>query len=229
MSDSLPSPGLDPDAPTGRRWAREELGKGEYSDGQSYLERLDATIRDLWEDLVNAFDPAANPWGTVVLIVLVLALIGFIVWRVGRPRAGSLDLPARAAFDAEAGRPASEIRASAEAAAAAGDYQLAVQERFRAGVSELSERSLASPGSSDTAGEVARAVARELPWMAPRITPAAAAFDEVTFGELDATAATYDVVAEFDRAAMSSSPAHAVAAGGADAPQDEEPARADRA
>lgn len=213
MSAPAPTPALDPDGATGRRWAREELQRGEYSEEQTFLERLDATLQDLWRQLVDSFDPQENPWGTVILVVFVLAIVAFIVWRVGRPKAGSLDLPGRKTFEGEATRPAHETRAAAEAAAQAGDFSLAVQERFRAAVATLSERGLFTPGRADTADEVARAIAAQVPGLAAHAAPAAAAFDDVTFGDREASADTYAVVTQFDEAALRSSRAPVAAEG----------------
>ncbi|MDD9207354.1 hypothetical protein PU560_12885, partial [Georgenia sp. 10Sc9-8] len=68
---------MEPDAPEGRRWAEEELGKAVYQDEPSPLERLAQWFLDLLEavtDLGGTTPPQLVPVAVVLLAAGVLAV-----------------------------------------------------------------------------------------------------------------------------------------------------------
>ncbi|OSP40111.1 hypothetical protein B7767_28050, partial [Streptomyces sp. 13-12-16] len=138
-----------------REAARRELSKRMYHENDpSWFQRaLDA----FWEWVGKLFDAAstATPGGTlglVVVIAAVIAVLGALWWRLGTPRREPVSAPAL--FD-DRPRSAAEHRAAAEAHAAQGHWNQAVQERMRALVRALEERALLDLRPGRTADEAA--------------------------------------------------------------------------
>lgn len=181
-----------------REAARRELSKGMYHENDpSWYERaMDAFWE--WLDKVFGAASAATPGGTLGLIVIVLAvlaLLGALWWRLGTPRRA----PASSAtlFD-DRPRSAAEHRATAEAQAAQGHWNQAVQERMRAVVRSLEERALLDVRPGRTADEAAAEAGSVLPAHADRLHTAARDFDDVTYGGRSAAEGTYLRLAALD-------------------------------
>ena len=152
-----------------------------------------------WVDKLFGSAATATPGGTlglVVVIVAVLALLGALWWRLGTPRRE----PASSAtlFD-DRPRSAAEHRAAAEAHAAQGHWNQAVQERMRAIVRSLEERALLDIRPGRTADEAAAEAGRALPDHRDRLHTAARDFDDVTYGGRRASEQSYHRMAELDR------------------------------
>jgi hypothetical protein len=151
-----------------------------------------------WLDKVFGAASAAAPGGTlglVVIVLAVLALLGALWWRLGTPRRA----PASSAvlFD-DRPRSAAEHRAAAEAQAAQGHWNQAVQERMRAVVRSLEERALLDVRPGRTADEAASEAGTSLPAHADRLHTAARDFDDVTYGGRSASEETYLRLAALD-------------------------------
>jgi hypothetical protein len=151
-----------------------------------------------WLDKVFGAASAATPGGTlglVVIVLAVLALLGALWWRLGTPRRA----PASSAvlFD-DRPRSAAEHRAAAEAQAAQGHWNQAVQERMRAVVRSLEERALLDVRPGRTADEAASEAGTSLPAHADRLHTAARDFDDVTYGGRSASEETYLRLAALD-------------------------------
>ncbi|MFC9959524.1 DUF4129 domain-containing protein [Streptomyces nigra] len=198
-----------------REAARRELSKSRYhEDDPGWFQRaLDA----FWDWVEDLFDSAstATPGGTlglVVVILVVLAVIGVLWWRLGTPRREPTS--AAALFD-DRPRSAAEHRSAAEAHAAQGHWNRAVQERMRAIVRSLEERALLDVRPGRTADEAAADAGRSLPAHTDRLRAAARAFDDVTYGGRTASQQTYQHLAALDRDLENTKPQLA-----AHAPQD---------
>lgn len=174
-----------------REAAERELSKPMYHENDPGL--LDRALRAFFDWLDDLFGAAAGatPGGTVGLIavVLVAALaVAALWWRLGAPgrlAAGPGDL-----FD-DGIRSAADHRTAAEAHAAAGRWTEAVQERMRALVRSLEERTLLDPRPGRTADEAAAEAAVSLPDHAGDLRAAARTFDDVTYGGRSGDADTY--------------------------------------
>ncbi|MEV7142165.1 DUF4129 domain-containing protein [Streptomyces tauricus] len=182
-----------------REAARRELSKRMYHENDPSLLRqaLDA----FWKWVGELLDAAssATPGGGLGLLVVVLAvvaLIGALWWRLGSPRRGPTS--AVPLFD-DRPRSAAEHRASAEAHAAKGHWNQAVQERMRAVVRSLEERALLDPRPGRTADEAAAEAGRTLPAHTDRLRAAARDFDDVTYGGRTAAPETYHRLAQLDQ------------------------------
>ncbi|WP_367326255.1 DUF4129 domain-containing protein [Streptomyces sp. HUAS ZL42] len=182
-----------------REAARRELSKRMYHENDpSWFERALDTFWD-WVDKLFTAAAGAAPGGTVGLVVIIVALVavlGALWWRLGTPRrepASSASL-----FD-DRPRSAAEHRAAAEAHAAQGHWNQAVQERMRAIVRSLEERALLDVRPGRTADEAAAEAGRALPSHTDRLRAAARDFDDVTYGGRRATRQSYDRITELDR------------------------------
>ncbi|MER6129983.1 DUF4129 domain-containing protein [Streptomyces sp. NPDC001795] len=165
-----------------REAARRELSKRMYHENDPSL--FQRALNAFWDWLDRLFGAAstAAPGGTVGLIVIVLAvlaLVGALWWRLGTPR--RMPTSSAALFD-DRPRSAAEHRAAAEAHAAQGHWNQAVQERMRAIVRSLEERALLDVRPGRTADEAASEAGRTLPDHADRLRAAARDFDDVTYG-----------------------------------------------
>ncbi|GGZ91539.1 membrane protein [Streptomyces bluensis] len=196
MSDNAP-PLTTPREPA-REAARRELSKQMYHENEpSWFQRaLDA----FWEWLDKLFGAAsaATPGGAlglVVIVLVVLALLGALWWRLGTPH--RTPTSSAVLFD-DRPRSAAEHRAAAEAHAAQGHWNQAVQERMRAVVRSLEERALLDVRPGRTADEAASEAGRTLPAHADRLRAAARDFDDVTYGGRSAGEGTYSRLATLD-------------------------------
>jgi hypothetical protein len=182
-----------------REAARRELSKRMYHENDPSL--FQRALNAFWEWVDKLFGSAATatPGGTlglVVIIVAVVAVLGALWWRLGTPRREPAS--SAALFD-DRPRSAAEHRAAAEAHAAQGHWNQAVQERMRAIVRSLEERALLDVRPGRTADEAAAEAGRSLPAHTDRLRAAARDFDDVTYGGRRASEQSYDRMAELDR------------------------------
>jgi len=182
-----------------REAARRELSKHMYHENDPSL--FERALNAFWDWIGKLFGSAATatPGGTfglVVIIVAVVAVLGALWWRLGTPRREPAS--SAALFD-DRPRSAAEHRAAAEAHAAQGHWNQAVQERTRAIVRSLEERALLDVRPGRTADEAAAEAGRALPAHTDRLRAAARDFDDVTYGGRRATEQSYDRMAELDR------------------------------
>lgn len=189
-----------------REAARHELSKRMYHQNDPGL--LDRALNAFWNWVGRVFDAAsaAAPGGTLGLVVVVLAVVAVLAalwWRLGTPRRRPASAPAL--FD-DRPRSAAQHRAAAEAHAAQGHWNHAVQERMRAVVRSLEERALLDVRPGRTADEAAAEAGHALPSHTDRLRVAARDFDDVTYGGRRASEQSYRRVAELDRDLERTSP-----------------------
>ncbi|MFJ2774492.1 DUF4129 domain-containing protein [Streptomyces sp. NPDC087300] len=202
-SPLLPRTGDDPPVTIPRDPAREaaerELSKPMYHENDPGL--FQRALNRFWgwvEDLFSAAS-GATPGGGFGLLVIVLAvvLLAFALWwRLGTPHRTPTSAPPL--FD-DRPRSAAEHRAAAEAHAAQGHWNQAVQERMRAVVRSLEERALLDVRPGRTADEAAAEAGHPLPSHATRLRTAAREFDDVTYGGRTAGEPAYLRIADLDR------------------------------
>ncbi|WP_210594285.1 DUF4129 domain-containing protein [Streptomyces sp. GESEQ-35] len=179
--------------------ARRELSKRMYHENEPSL--FQRALDSFWDWVGELFNSASavTPGGTlglVVVILVVVAALGAMWWRFGTPRREPVS--AAALFD-DRPRSAAEHRAAAEAHAAQGHWNQALQERMRAIVRALEERALLDVRPGRTADEAAAEAGRALPSDADRLRAAARDFDDVTYGGRSASERSYHRIAELDR------------------------------
>lgn len=189
-----------------REAAEDELSKPMYHENDPNL--LQRAMDRLWEwigDLFNsvAGSGVASPVGLTVIGVIVTALAAALWWRLGSPGRAT----GRKDVLFESGpRGAAEHRADAEEHATAERWNQAVQERMRAVVRSLEERTILDPRPGRTADEAAADAGRALPDHATALRAAARAFDDVTYGGRSANRQTYLRVRDLDLGLENSKP-----------------------
>ena len=177
---------VEPDAATGRRWATEELLDPVYHEQRSLLRRL---LDWIGEQLAGLQTPAAlSPVAVLVVAAVIVAVVVVAFLVAGPVRLSRRGVSDRRVLDADDVRTSDEIRAAADAAAARGDWALAVLERFRALVRDLEERTVLDERAARTAHEAALAAAGRLPALGEDLVAAGRTFDDVAYGDVPATA-----------------------------------------
>ncbi|MES4890095.1 DUF4129 domain-containing protein [Streptomyces sp. NPDC096012] len=182
-----------------REAARRELSKRMYHENDPGL--LQRALNAFWDRVADLLGRAASatPGGAVGLVVVVLcvaAVVAALWWRLGAPRRHPVSTGVL--FD-DRPRSAAEHRAAADAHAAHGHWNQAVQERMRAIVRSLEERALLDVRAGRTADEAADEAGRTLPAHTDRLRAAAREFDDVTYGGRRAGEQAYHRIAELDR------------------------------
>lgn len=213
---SLASSGDEPPVTISRDPAREaarrELAKRMYHQNDPSL--IERALNAFWDWVGRVLNAAssATPGGTLGLAVAILAVVAVLAalwWRLGTPR--RRPTAAAALFD-DRPRSAAEHRAAAEAHAAQGHWNQAVQERMRAIVRALEERALLDVRPGRTADEAAAEAGRSLPSHTDGLRAAAREFDDVTYGGRRASQQSYHRIAELDQDLESTRPALASSA-----------------
>jgi len=200
-----------PDAETARRWATDELTDPVYHEGQSVLSRFLEWLGSLFDgaDLGVDLSPVLLA-GAVVLVLAVVLVIAF--WLTGPVRATRRTRESVVVLGDDA-RTADALRAAADAAAARGDWAVAVLERFRAVVRSLEERALLDERPGRTAHEAAEAAAARLPARTEELRRAARLFDDVCYGQVAVDGAADARLRSLDADLAATRPATDVPAG----------------
>ena len=181
-----------------RRAAAAELSKPDYRAAEPGL--VERVLRWLGQRLADLFAAASGvvPGGPLGLLVLLAVVVLVIV--VVRLRVGKVARTVRASRPIFEGRvlAAADHRAAAEQAAAAGDLDGAVRERFRAIVRVLEERGVLDELAGRTADEAAREAGARLPATRDELAAAAGIFGAVHYGGLPASAGDYRQLVALD-------------------------------
>ncbi len=181
----LPDPPLDPSGDEARSQLRGELLHPEYHQQNVLREVFDWLVRQVGQGVDRAGQ--SSPVSTLMAMVLLVGLVAALVWLTSRARLTARDKDKEGAVLTEEVVSADELRARAEAALAAGRFEEAVVEGFRAVAVRQVERGRLSDAPGATAREVADALATEHPRLADRLHDGARLFDQVRYGDRPAT------------------------------------------
>lgn len=191
---------LAPGRDEAQRWAEEELSKQDYQEADlTLLQRLGAAISDFVGELAAPVADVRSVWLIVLVLLVIAALAALVVWRVRRGSGGSLSDPYRPLTVLVPDSDPAELRASARAAAAAGDWTLAVQESTRALLVDLGRAEVIEVTTASTASELTAAAAAARPAEAGELSRAGSTFDDITFGTETAAESDYTRVRDLDR------------------------------
>jgi len=187
---------VEPDADTAREWARDELAKREYQQGtgSNWLERFFNWIQDLLNGMGGGVGDTFGGWGVVGIALAAAAIVALIIWLVMGPLQRSRR---RGKAEEELGDltlSAADLLAAAKSAAAAGNWETAVIEAYRALIRSLDEREVIDAKPGMTAFEAALLASEAIPAIASDIAIDADVFDAVRYGHLAATAEHYNHV-----------------------------------
>lgn len=197
---------VEPGPEEARELLVRELAKEEYQDARpGVLESVLQAILDWLAGLIAQLNGFSPNLGTLVLVVAALLLIGAAVWLV-KPRRNARSRAAAEMFDGAVPLTADEHRRNSRAAAARGDWDAALTERFRALVRSMEERVVLDPRPGRTADEAAAGIAAAFSTEAGRLRVAANRFDAVRYGKVPATPADLDQLAALDDSLAAASP-----------------------
>lgn len=193
----LLNPPLEPGADEARDLLLRELAKAIYEDGMSLFERF-----IYWFiGLVNDSDGVSEDFSLSLafgVILIGVTIIVVIYWRTGPLRRNRRISQSVEVFDGEVAD-ADRLREFAKHAAAAGEWDRAVIEQFRALVRALQDRVVVSDHTGLTAQEsVAQASAR-FPGQMSGLELAARSFSDVLYGKRPATATQYEQIRDLDQ------------------------------
>jgi hypothetical protein len=184
------------------------LAKREYRDAApSWLGTLWRNFLDWLQSLDGSQGDAAPVPSPVIALVIAAIIAAAII--LARPRLHARSRQARDVFEREPTLGATDYRARAEAAAAAGKWGDAVVDRFRAVVRSAEDRAILDPQPGRTADEAARALSVPFNSQSGRLARAAATFDGVRYGNRAADSGDYRQMVELDTALDAMKPATA--------------------
>jgi hypothetical protein len=183
---------VDPDSAEAQRWIIEELTKPEYRAAQpTWFDRASKAFWDWLQSLkIDSGPGVQGPILIIALLVVVAALIAaFFIF--GAPRLNRRSSVAGALFGEDDARDATAMRRSAEVAAAASDWVLAIEEMFRSIARGLAERTLVTVSPGTTARDFAARAGTVLPAFSERLSDAASVFDDVRYLDREGSEAEY--------------------------------------
>ncbi|WP_431220478.1 DUF4129 domain-containing protein [Leifsonia xyli] len=192
---------VDPSSPEAQQWLRDELARPEYQAAKpTWFDLASKAVQD-W--LASLFQGPGGDAGPVLLLVVVIVIAGLIVAAFlvfGRPRANRRSaLERRSLFGSDGPRSAADLRSSAERAARAGDWVLAIEEQFRAIAAAMDERTLVRVTPGTTATEFAQHAGTVAPDERETLREAARSFDEVRYLDRPGTEAAFQRLVALDQ------------------------------
>lgn len=194
---------VDPDTEQARTWLREELAKPTYTK-PGLWERFQEWLMDLLSRMSGS--GAVPGWVVPVVVLVVLAALGLVLWRVlRREPVRTAERTSGAVLDGVTSTPA-ELRASARAALTRGDADAALLDAYRAIVSGSVERTILDDRPGRTAHEAARELTSAFPGSGAGLASAADDFDAVRYGHLHTTSERATAVIELDDQLRSATP-----------------------
>lgn len=194
---------IDPDH--ARDLLRQELANPEYAPQRNWLQEARDWIID------HVLDPilqhANSAPGVIIIVVLVLLgiAVAYSLTRFRARRAAPASTGDLVFTDATA--TAAQLRTSAAAAAARGDFTRAYLEYFRAVARSGQERALVPADPGLTAHELGRPLAACFPAEANEIVTAASGFDLFRYGEVLASEADVARIQGLDERLRAARPA----------------------
>ncbi|MCU1476206.1 MAG: hypothetical protein JWQ64_899 [Subtercola sp.] len=191
---------VDPSAPDARQWLIDELSKPQYTQAKpTLLDRAASAFGDWLASLVVPSDGNLGGLLPVLAVVILIALVvaAFIVF--GRPRRNrQAATRIEALFGSDDRRTSTQLRASAAAAASAGDYVTAIEEMYRSIARRQAERTVVRVSPGTTARDFAVRAGQAYTGAALRLESAAQVFDSVRYLGGRATPAGYEQLAALE-------------------------------
>jgi len=176
--------------------AQNELSKPIYPKA-SLIDRLEDWIAELIYKLTVEASSVPGGWFTLTVILLLVAVAAVVAIRIAMRTIRTNRGRDTALFGA-AELTSAEHRATAEQAAAQGNWAAAIRHRLRAVARHLEETGVLNPVPGRTATELARDAGATIPGLSGELRRAAEAFNDVTYGERPGTESGYRLIADLD-------------------------------
>ena len=191
---------VDPDARDAADLLITELSKPQYQAARpTWFDLLAKAVQD-WLSSLRLGDvqgPPALGLGVVVTLAVLGIVVAFLIF--GAPRLNRRSAVAGSLFGEDDRRTAAIIREDAEAAAARGEYSIAVAEMFRAIARGLAERAIVTTSPGTTARDFAVNASTPFPDLGEALRESATAFDQVRYLDRTGTAGQFQQVAALER------------------------------
>ncbi len=204
-------PPLDPTPDEARDWLTRELSKQVYESAKPTW--FDLLAEQFWKWVQSLFGQGPEgsffgAWAQLVIVIVIVGLIvaAFFIFGMPRLRRRIAGQAAGSLFGEDESRSSIELRAAADLAARASDWNTAVIERYRAIAKMLSERVIVAVTPGMTAQTLAQETGIEFPEHTGSLRRAAALFDGARYLSQKLSRSDYDAVLNLDRALTSSSP-----------------------
>ncbi len=188
---------VDPDAATAQRWAREELADPVYHHRESLLSRVLTWLQERLAEAQVSLTSLDARMGALVLVTVVVVAVLVVLFVAGPVRRARRARESAEVFIDDV-RTAAELRAAADAAAAAGRWADAVLDRFRGALRGLEERAILDERPGWTADEATAVAADALPSCGADLRRASRLFDDICYGDRPASAADDAWLRELD-------------------------------
>ncbi|UXA17707.1 DUF4129 domain-containing protein [Mycobacterium sp. SMC-4] len=176
--------------------AQQELGKLIYP-RPSLTERFLSWIDDLLYRLAAGAAEIPGGWLTVAVLALLTGVAIAVAVRIAR-RAMRTERRSADTLFGDTELSAAEHREIAERHAAEGNWAAAIRHRVRAVARRLEENDILGPVPGRTATELAAAAGALLADLADRLSSAATAFNDVTYGERPGSQEQYAMICALD-------------------------------
>ena len=182
----LPLRSLDPSPAEARKWLSDELQGADYHN--PWLESSLRWMLDQVTKLLDGANKLANGGlSLVVTVLMALVTMALLVWVLPKVRRERVVAHPDGAVIVDPTITAGAYRDLAARALAAGHYDAAVLEGFRAIARDMSDRTLLDDAPGLTAHEVSLELSRPFPDFAGRLAASANLFDAVRYGHRSAT------------------------------------------
>lgn len=192
------SPPLTPDADDARRQLADELSRPIYTDPESWLAEMYRRLLDWLTGNTPASGPLSNGQLTALIVVAVV-VAGIAVWAVLGP-VRSRNRQRRSALFVEDERTAAEVRAEAEALAAAQNWSAAYVALFRAMIRTQAERGVITEFAGMTAQEAVALAKQRFPDFGDPLAASAGRFDSLAYDHGSADQDQYRQLSDLDAA-----------------------------
>lgn len=199
---------VEPDAPEARDWLLDELSKPVYQRAKPNW--FDQASQAVWDWITSLFEGGFGGPPVLTLVILGLLILGGVVLAFvlfGSPRLNRRSSAFGSVFGVSDERDAAELRRAADAAAARGDWTLAIEEMFRAIARGLTERAVLSTSPGTTAHDLAERAGAAFPDFAERLRSAAHIFDEVRYLGVPGSADRFEAITALERELRTTRPA----------------------
>ncbi|UMB70008.1 DUF4129 domain-containing protein [Mycobacterium paraterrae] len=189
-------PAIDIDRETAHDAAQRELSKPIYPKG-SVAQRIHEWIHELLYRIIEKGSSIPGGWLTIVVLAILIVAAVVAAVRIARRTIRTRRDGDHQLFD-DGQLTSAQHRAISEGYAAQLNWAAAIRHRLRAVARGLEESGTLEPVPGRTANELAADTADRLPELAGELSRAAAAFNDVTYGELPGTQAAYRVIVDLD-------------------------------
>lgn len=197
---------VDPDADQAREWIIRELSKPPYRAAEpTWFDQLASAFWD-WLSSLEFGSTGAPGLIWALIAVLVIGSLVAVYFLFGAPRRNRRASVTGVLFGADDQRDSAALRRSAADAAASDDFELAIEELFRAIARGLTERSVVDTFPGTTASAFAASAAQHFARVRDALSTSARDFDDVRYLGRPGTESSYRRMLELDSTLQASTP-----------------------